>query len=266
MKPDMKKYRILMIGCGKMGGALLAQWIKSDALHVTVVDPNTTNLPEEVISHTQLADVQGKAFDVLVVAIKPQLVDVILPEYRTLLSEQGIVLSMAAGCSVARLSSTLNTDKIVRIMPNLPAFIAQGMSGLFASAAVSEEYKVLSEHMMGLTGGFVWVEDEDGIDRITAVAGSGPGYIFEFARTYIEAAISLGFTENQAHDLVLGTMAGTIEMARQSDHDLETLRNNVTSKNGTTEAGLKALNGDQGLSERMKLTVEAAMKRAIELR
>ena len=110
------------------------------------------------------------------------------------------------------------------------------------------------------------VADEDALDRVTAVAGSGPGYVFEIARSYVEAAVEAGFTEDEATSMVLGTMQGTIAMAQQSDLSLEDLRNSVTSKNGTTEAGLNALNGQGKLSTLMSDTVQAAYRRAVELR
>jgi pyrroline-5-carboxylate reductase len=117
-----------------------------------------------------------------------------------------------------------------------------------------------------LPGTFVWVDSEDGLDRVTAIAGSGPGYVFELARTYVQAATALGFSEDQARSLVLGTLAGTIEMAQSSNRSLATLRDNVTSKNGTTEAGLKALNGDNALTDLMSAAVHAAYARATEMR
>lgn len=259
-------YRALMIGCGKMGGALLRQWVNSDQVEFTVIDPANNPLPDGATGFTDKAGIEGQFFDLIIVAIKPQLVDAIMPDYTDFLSPGGSVFSMAAGCSAERLSKAMNSDAIIRVMPNLPSFIGQGVSGIFATQSVTDTHRELAEHLMNLAGNSVWVETEDGIDRITAVAGSGPGYVFEFARVYVEAAMNLGFSREQARDLVLGTIAGTIEMATQSDEPLETLRNNVTSKNGTTEAGLGALNGDDGLSQKLKATVDAAYARAVELR
>ena len=137
---------------------------------------------------------------------------------------------------------------------------------MFAAKSVTDIQKTHVEAMMSLAGSALWVDDEDGIDRITAIAGSGPGYIFEVARVYVKAAQSLGFSEAQARALVLETITGTIEMAKISENNLETLRNNVTSKKGTTEAGLQALNSDNVLTERFEKTVKAAYERAVELR
>lgn len=258
--------KALMIGCGKMGGALLHQWALSDQVSFTVIDPAANALPASVTGYRHAEALGTETFDMVIIAIKPQLVEDILPVYKKHLSETGCVLSMAAGCSAERIAALLDTAAIIRIMPNLPSFIGQGVAGMFAQDAVSKAQKMQVEHMMALAGTAIWVVDEDGIDRITAVAGSGPGYVFEFARSYIEAAKSLGFSDDQARDLVLGTIVGTINMAKQSIESLETLRNNVTSKNGTTEAGLNALNGDDVLSKRLNETVKAAYERAVELR
>lgn len=266
MNSQTQKTQALMIGCGKMGGALLRQWVRTEDIAFTIVDPAEHDMPAGVASHTDRETLGARRFDIIIVAIKPQLVGAILPGYIKHLLPGGAVISMAAGCSAARLSSALGTESIIRVMPNLPAFIGRGVAGIYATDAVTVQQKRLAEEMMSLAGSCVWVDTEDGIDRITAVAGSGPGYIFEFARTYVEAAQALGFSHSQARDLVLGTIAGTIQMARESNDTLETLRNNVTSKNGTTDAGLKALNADGVLSDKLKLTVDAAYQRAAELR
>lgn len=258
--------KALMIGCGKMGGALLQQWTSSDKVSFTVIDPAANALPVSVKAYTHAEALGSETYDMVIVAIKPQLVETVLPNYKKHLSETGCILSMAAGTSSARLAHIFGNASVIRIMPNLPSFIGQGVAGMFALESVSKDQKIWVEEMMALAGTAIWVENEDGIDRITAVAGSGPGYIFEFARAYTEAAKALGFSEAQARDLVLGTIAGTVEMAKQSHETLETLRDNVTSKNGTTEAGLTVLNGDTGLTQRLKETVKAAYDRAVELR
>ena len=140
------------------------------------------------------------------------------------------------------------------------------MSGAWANARTSDAQRAAIEAMMLRAGELVWVEEEDGLDRVTAIAGSGPGYVFEIARTYVEAARELGFSEDQARRLVLATMAGTVEMAARSDRSLAELRNAVTSKAGTTEAGLNALNGGGDLSTLLQATTRAAYARAVELR
>ena len=257
---------VLLVGCGKMGGALLDQWVKCPGYSFSVIDPAGPALPDGVELHTSLSSLGDRQFDMLVVAIKPQLIDTVLPGHASLLSPSGCVLSIAAGCSVARLARAVGPTAIIRVMPNLPSAIGAGVSGLYANSDVTTTHRDQAETLMQAAGVAVWVEDEDQIDRVTAIAGSGPGYVFEFARTYVEAAKALGFSHDQARDLVLGTIAGTVDMARQSRDSLETLRNSVTSPNGTTEAGLAALNGDGKLTALLEATTQAAYKRAVELR
>lgn len=266
MDSENNSYSALMVGCGKMGGALLRQWVRSTHVQFTVVDPAAMQLPLNIVTVKELEVLGDQSFDLIIVAIKPQLIDHVLPGYQKHLAADGAVLSMAAGCSAKRLSTIIGTSSIIRIMPNLPAHIGKGVAGIYADDSVSSRHRDVVETIMGLAGRTIWVDTEDGIDRITAVAGSGPGYIFEIARTYVEAAKSLGFSDSEAYGLVLGTISGTIEMAQNSNETLETLRNNVTSKNGTTHAGLQALNADDGLTKKMKSTVDAAYARAVALR
>jgi pyrroline-5-carboxylate reductase len=258
--------KALLIGCGKMGGALLGRWVKSPEWSFTVVDPMAQDLPDDVRLFRDRDELGSELFDLVIVAVKPQLIDAVLPGYEQYLGAAGCVGSIAAGCSVARLHSALGDVSVIRIMPNLPASIGQGVSGLFAGPKCTPAQRNGVESLMQQTGTTVWVDEEDALDRVTAVAGSGPGYVFEIARTYIEAAEALGFTTAQARALVLDTMAGAVEMARRSDESVETLRNSVTSKNGTTQAGLDALNGDGTLTELMRRTTRAAYDRAVELR
>lgn len=256
----------LLIGCGKMGGALLAQWTRSPDWTFSVVDPFTQEVPDGANLFKGRESLPDLKFDLLIVAVKPQMIDAIIPAYRDCLLPSGLVASIAAGCSVARLKAVSGASAVIRIMPNLPALIGQSVSGLYASPDCSADQKAAVEALMQWAGTTVWVEDEDALDRVTAVAGSGPGYVFEIARTYIAAAEELGFSHSQARELVLGTMAGAVEMARQSQESVESLRNSVTSKNGTTEAGLEALNADDTLTALMQRTIRAAYDRAVKLR
>lgn len=256
---------ILLIGCGKMGGALLRRWTEGDD-RFTVVDPGLESAPEDVRLVKDRASLGDDVFDAAIVAIKPQMIDDVLPDYADVVAQDGYVLSIAAGCSIARIARLMGDKSVIRVMPNLPAAIGAGVSGLCASGSARAAHRDHAQRLMAHAGTVITVDSEDAIDRVTAVAGSGPGYMFELARAYVDAAIGLGFDREQARALVLGTIAGTIEMARESDESLEALRNSVTSKNGTTEAGLEAFNGDDLVSRRLKDTVEAAYARAVALR
>ena len=248
-----------------MGVALLGRWIAGKD-RFTVVDPGLTVAPAGVRLAGDVAALGDEQFDAVVVAIKPQMIDEVLPDYADRIAEDGYVLSIAAGCSIARLARLMGGKPVVRIMPNLPAAIGEGVSGLCASDDATPEQIDHATALMRHAGTVVPIESEDALDGVTAVAGSGPGYVFEIARAYVEAAQGAGFDAEQARALVLGTMAGGVAMARDSDFSLEDLRNSVTSKNGTTQAGLEALNGDGLLSRRLRETVDAAYARAVALR
>lgn len=210
--------------------------------------------------------VEACGFDLVIVAVKPQVVAEVLPDYAARMAPDGFVASIAAGCSIERLSALSGGAPVVRVMPNLSAAIGAGVSGLCADDSATPEQRATIEALMAAVGTTLWVPDEDMLDRLTAVAGSGPGYVFEIARTYVAAAEELGFSPAEARQLVLGTMAGTIAMAQGSSSSLEDLRTSVTSKNGTTAAGLDALNGDGALGQRFRATLDAAYDRAVELR
>jgi len=255
-----------MIGCGKMGGALLGHWTDGGE-NFTIVDPALGSAPSSARLVADAGELNGERFDVAIVAIKPQMIGDVLPGYADRLADGGYVLSIAAGCSAERISHAMGGAAVVRVMPNLPAAVGQGVSGLYAGPGVNADQRAHAAAMMDRAGTTIAVDSEDKLDRVTAVAGSGPGYVFEIARTYVAAAEDLGFGHEEARAMVLGTMAGALAMAMEDGApDLETLRNSVTSKGGTTAAGLDALNGDDEFSRRMRATLQAAYDRAVELR
>ncbi len=249
-----------------MGSALLSQWV-SGGEKITVVDPMASDLPNGVSLVRDREEIADQRFDCIVAAVKPQMFDDVMPDYAGNLSDDGYVLSIAAGYSAGRLSKLMGDKPVVRVMPNLPAAIGRGVSGLCAGPLVSDAHMDHAEEFMGRAGTTIVVDSEEKLDRVTAVAGSGPGYVFEIARAYAEAAMAQGFTEEEAREMVLGTIGGAIAMASEpSAPSLEDLRNSVTSKGGTTAAGLNALNGDKGLSDRLHATLQACYDRAVELR
>ncbi len=255
-----------MIGCGKMGGALLDHWMQGDE-QFTIVDPMLDTAPEKARLVSSRESIADERFDVVIVAIKPQMVDDILPDYAAMLAPGGYVISIAAGCSIDRMSKLMNGAPVIRVMPNLPAAVGKGVSGVCAGPGAESSQLTHAEEMMRRAGTAITVDSEDRIDRVTAIAGSGPGYVFEIMRAYIAAAMELGFDENEARAMVLGTIEGATAMALEPDAPaLEELRNSVTSKGGTTAAGLEALNGDAQISHRLRETLEAAYNRAVELR
>jgi pyrroline-5-carboxylate reductase len=264
-KTGSRSRNVLVIGCGKMAGALLSGWLRGQD-RFTAVEPGEGSVPDGVRHVRNQEELAGETFDTLVVGIKPQMLADILPAYTQNLANGAYVLSMAAGVSAAAVSRLLNDAPTIRIMPNLPAAIEEGVSALFAQESVSGDQRDHAEHLARLSGQAHWMDDEDRIDRFTAVAGSGPGYVFELLRAYVAAAEALGFEADEAREMVLATVIGTARMAEKDDRSLEDLRNAVTSPNGTTAAGLKGLADTAALDDAFSAALRGAYDRAVELR
>jgi pyrroline-5-carboxylate reductase len=257
---------LLMIGCGKMGGALINRWTLKLSHQVTIVDPALTQAPTKTTLLTHIEALGDAQFDIIVIAIKPQLIPDILPAYLPHLASGGCFVSMAAGYSVSSIEKIVGPKPVIRIMPNLPAQVGRGVSAVFPNIHSTAEHTASVTALTDAAGHTLVVDDENTIDGVTAVAGSGPGYAFEIARCWMQSAQTLGFSAEQSRQLVLNTMLGSMEMALQVDATMTELRDSVTSKNGTTEAGLNALTQD-GLLERLfDETLKAAYGRAVELR
>ncbi len=257
---------ILLIGCGKMGGAMLRQWTNQGAHHFTVADPAANDLPDGVAHVSKATDLQPRTFDVVLIAIKPQMIADVLPDYAHALKDGGVFVSIAAGASVASIAKVVGDAAIVRVMPNMAALVGMGVSGLYANDRCTPQQRRDIIALIDQTGTCIAVDSEDQIDRLTAVSGSGPGYIFEMLRSYVTAAEALGFDHPTASKLVFDTVSGTVEAARQSELSLEDLRNSVTSKNGTTQAGLAELMRGGALDNLFHSTLQAAYVRAGELK
>jgi pyrroline-5-carboxylate reductase len=257
---------LLMIGCGKMGGALLSRWASMPNQEITIVKPSLTSVPDKVRLYDDIEKLGDETFDVIVVAVKPQLIEAVLPAYKRHLAATGCIISIAAGYSVASIEKQIGEQAVIRIMPNLPAQVGRGVTALFGNTRCTAAHIAMAQALTDAVGHTLQVDSEDALDKVTAVAGSGPGYAFEIARCWIEAAQALGFSTTEARQLVLNTLAGSMEMALQSDDSMETLRNSVTSKNGTTEAGLNMLRRDKIINGLFDDTIKAAYNRAVELR
>jgi pyrroline-5-carboxylate reductase len=250
-----------------MGGALLEQWQHIDDFEFTVVSPSgLRHFPDSVQQARSPKDLSGQQFDIIVIGVKPQMIAEVLPGYINFLAPQGLYLSLAAGFSCTSLVALTGNPCVARVMPNLPVVLGKGVSGLYASEGLEQQHRVFIDRLMAATGYTLWVPSEDALDRVTAVAGSGPGYAFEFARAWAEAAEGLGFSRSQSRVLVLKTLQGAMEMALHSDSTLDGLRDRVTSKNGTTHAGLRALNKDEQLDNLLIATLQSAYSRSVELR
>ena len=263
--------RILLVGAGKMGGAMALGWLEGGLTpsSLAILEPN----PSEPI--TSLAASRGIAMnpaqcappEVLVLAVKPQSLDAAAPRIAPLAEASTLVLSILAGKTIANLEKRLPKARaIVRAMPNTPASIGRGVTAAFASPDVTATQRRWSERLFGAVGTFHWLDDEQAIDAVTAISGSGPAYVFALTEALAAAGEKLGLSPELAMNLARGTVQGSGElMSRDSSTSPATLRRNVTSPGGTTAAALAVLQGEDGLDDLMARAAAAARARAAEM-
>jgi len=202
---------------------------------------------------------------VIVLAIKPQILDSVLPGLAHLVGPETVVVSIAAGKTIGAIGDGLGPVAIVRAMPNTPAQVGRGVSVGVANAATTAEQKALVDALLSAVGSVEWVEDEALIDAVTAVSGSGPAYVFHMVEALAAAGVAAGLEPGMAGRLARATVEGAGELLHQSPLAPAVLRQNVTSPKGTTAAALDVLMSADGLSELMTRAVEAAARRSREL-
>ncbi|SCB09765.1 pyrroline-5-carboxylate reductase [Rhizobium hainanense] len=262
---------IVLIGAGNMGGALLTGWLKSGVpgSSVIVVDPNPAEAMRKMIADAGASHVtevpKGVAAGVLFIAVKPQLMDAVLPPFKPLVGETTVVVSIAAGKTLSALETHLGEAAMVRAMPNTPAMVGRGVTGAFANERVSDRQRQLVQNLLKVSGPVEWVPGEADIDSVTAVSGSGPAYVFYLVECMAEAGRKLGLQADLAMRLARETVAGAGELLHQSPDDASRLRQNVTSPGGTTAAALSVLMAEDGMQPLFDAALEAARKRAQEL-
>lgn len=257
---------LLVIGCGKMGGALVSRWASSTEIQITVADPSLEVAPKGTQLVKEPSELAGLSFSNVLIAVKPQVINEVIPSYLPYFSADACVFSIAAGFSISSLETIVGNRPIIRMMPNLPAEIGKGVTGVFANKLCTPEHTNLSLLLTDAIGISVPVDNEEDIDKVTAVAGSGPGYAFEIIRCWMLAAESIGLSPESTREIVLATIGGAVSLAEVKPDSIEDLRNSVTSPNGTTAAGLAELRQDDAFEKLIKRTVDAALARAIELR
>ncbi|WP_246423094.1 pyrroline-5-carboxylate reductase [Roseospira visakhapatnamensis] len=250
-----------------MGGALLTGWLRRGLppAHLTVIDPAAPTPAggvRGVPDTAALAD--APAPDVVVLAVKPQLMDQVLPAYRSLGGTATVFLSVAAGKRIASVERILGPETpVVRTIPNTPAAVHRGMTVACANDRVTPLGRALCEALLRAVGDVAWVEDEDLIDAVTAVSGSGPAYVFLLAECLAEAGAQAGLPPGLAARLARATVAGAGALMDHATEDPATLRRNVTSPNGTTAAALSVLMDEtRGLPPLMTDAVAAATQRS----
>ena len=259
-------FQLLLVGCGNMGRALLAGWHEVGLMGRSyVVEPAPVTVMEGVTFVADLADLPPDYRpDMIVLAIKPQILPDVLPEYRRF-AGLAPFLSIAAGKTLAFFECQLGREAaIVRAMPNLPAMVRRGSSAACANAQATPQHRDVADALLRAVGSVHWVEEGE-IDAITALAGSGPAYVFLMAEILARAGETLGISAALSAELAREMLAGSAEMLRQSPDVAATLRARVTSKGGTTEAALRILMENDALVSIYARAMQAAVTRAREL-
>jgi len=259
---------LVMLGCGKMGGAMLEGWLKAGLApaSVYVIDPH----PAPQLAETGVrinADLPENPA-VALVAVKPQMMADALPQLAPFGGGGTLVVSVAAGTPIAMFEAALGAGtRVIRAMPNTPAAIGKGITAIIGNAEASEADADLAETLLSAIGQVVRLSDEDQIDAVTGVSGSGPAYVFYMIDALAAAARAEGLPDAMAMQLAKATVAGAGALAEDAAETPEQLRINVTSPNGTTQAGLEVLMHEtDGLSPLIRRTVAAAATRSRELK
>jgi pyrroline-5-carboxylate reductase len=266
------KGTLVLLGAGKMGGAMLEGWLKAgvDPKQIVALDPKP---PEEVAAllkrhgvrhNPPLSDI--KNVEVVLAAVKPQLMDEALASAASLGRDKPLILSIAAGKTIAYFARHFGADAaIIRTMPNTPAAIGRGITAMAANSNVTPGQLALGEALLQSIGEVVQVKDESQIDAVTAVSGSGPAYVFYLTECMAAAGEALGLAPDLAMKLARATVSGAGELMHQSGVEAATLRQNVTSPKGTTYAALQVLMADDGMKPLLVKALTAAAQRSREL-
>ena len=266
----MSNTRIAFIGAGNMAtsliGGLRAQGV--DAALIRASDPGAEQRAKVAAEHgIELFADNAQAIegaDVVLIAVKPQMMKAVCEALRPSLKPGQLVVSIAAGITCASMNKWLGEHPIVRCMPNTPALLRQGVSGLYATARVSSEQREQAGHLLSAVGIVLWLDDEKQLDAVTAVSGSGPAYFFLLIEAMTAAGEKLGLPRETAAQLTLQTALGAALMATGSDVDAAELRRRVTSPAGTTEAAIKSFQAG-GFEALVETALTAAAHRSAEM-
>lgn len=264
--------KVLLAGCGKMGTAMLVGWLSKlqEDLSFTIVDPMITKdhpcaSDARVEVMTSLDEAMSPP-DIIVLAMKPQMMPDALPSLAKVAGKHTVWLSIAAGITTATLKNHLGEDApIIRTMPNTPAAVGKGITAMIMDDLVPAEIAGLAVRMMEVIGQVVMLDHEDEMDAVTGVSGSGPAYVFLMREAFEAAGIAAGLSQEMSAKLAAATLEGAVALMAESDEPASQLRVNVTSPAGTTQAALDVLMADDGLPMLIEKAVIAARDRSREL-
>ncbi|MCW9032995.1 MAG: pyrroline-5-carboxylate reductase [Alphaproteobacteria bacterium] len=264
---------LLIVGCGKMGSALLDGWLNQgrDPNSIHIVEPTEelavglrSRQTNVYASFEELPDSLSPS--VVLLAVKPQVMEAVVKPYKEYKGAGTVFLSIAAGKTIKFFENILGSDAgIVRTMPNTPAAVGRGITVAYANAPVNAEQKEECQTLLEAVGDVAWIGDEDLMDGVVAVSGSGPAYVFYLTEALAAAGVKAGLPEGLAQQLARATVSGAGELQYQSTEEISQLRINVTSPGGTTAAALEVLMGEDGLQPVMDRAILAAAQRSKDL-
>jgi len=239
---------VVLIGAGQMGLAMARGWLAAglDATNLTLVDPNPPGRTKEFAkthSVKLLAQAPAQAPSVLVLAVKPQIIDPVMAQIKAKICADTLVISIVAGVSLAMLYRGLASKRVVRAMPNTPAQLGKGATGAISGSGIVRKDEIAANVLLSAAGLVMWLADESEMDAVTAVSGSGPAYVFLLAEAMAAAGAAQGLPEKTAMILARQTVVGAAALLDADPEDVAVLRKNVTSPNGTTAAALAVQGG-----------------------
>tara|TARA_B110000438_G_scaffold296250_1_gene340648 strand:- start:2989 stop:3798 length:810 start_codon:yes stop_codon:yes gene_type:complete len=265
--------KILIIGCGHMGNSLLSAWSTKTKNSFVVIDPLqyskiNKKFNKKVLAFKNLNQIVNfQLFDIIIFAVKPQIISKVLEDLKKYKFKKSVLFaSIVAGKKIKFYEKFLpKKNQFVRLMPNMPAMIKQGMTCFCVNQNISNLNIKKIKTLLSIVGQSLLLKDENDLDKVTAISGSGPGYVFLFIDAFEKAALKLGLGEKNTKKLVSQTIQGSINLFIQKNISAENLANNIAVKGGTTEAGLNELNKKESIEIKLKKAVRSAYKRAKQL-
>ena len=273
----MNELKILLIGCGKMGSSLLEGIVKSDNFDgmVDVIEPVIQDSFKEDFKESKVnfySDIRENKdainYDLIIIATKPNIYEEIFNGLKNnlIINDETLIVSILAGIRISKIEEIVGSIPIIRAMPNIAASVLEGMTALIGNKEITDKDILNVDLIFELIGEKIWLKNEAQMDSFTAISGSGPAYFFFFTECLKNIAIEEGFTEDEANKISQQIIIGSGKLVKDSGIDPKELRENVTSPNGTTEAGLKVLADNKtGLLDKLKQAIMEAKNRSIEI-
>ena len=273
----MNELKILLIGCGKMGSSLLEGIVKSDNFDgmVDVIEPVIQDSFKEDFKESKVnfySDIRENKdainYDLIIIATKPNIYEEIFNGLKNnlIINDETLIVSILAGIRISKIEEIVGSIPIIRAMPNIAASVLEGMTALIGNKKITHEDILNADLIFELIGEKMWLKNEAQMDSFTAISGSGPAYFFFFTECLKNIAIEEGFTEDEANKISQQIIIGSGKLVKDSGIDPKELRENVTSPNGTTEAGLKVLADNKtGLLDKLRQAIIEAKNRSIEI-